>query len=1015
MFTVGKDYSINKRAVYQWEITDNDIPDNSTITSVRLYFTYSHEGHSYQLPAYFYNISYDIVNPDQTQLNGMWDNMNSTSDAIGTITGVNNVIDFVSNNSSASFNQAVRNSLPNNKFVLGIMWTEYSYVDWRTWLIGNETLTLRIEYIPPQKLVTLDQRLSDNSQVGKLRKWEGTEFTPYPYINPGTEFSFPLTSVQTIQGDQSIISNQKYNNWNNDLSNVQNHKSFTISNGTSELRSNFNPTQLGITIKNNLEQTTVTGGNIDFKDPWLIDYADPAYGSSMRNRGMDAPFKPRTAPFCPDATTSYSGDVYKGVFLDQGGTGFTPPYYSVQVPQTQNINLGSPQGTRTFYFQNWNTTNATLQDANALTTGVVFNGATATVSANYKGHLLSNNSTGFSSNSQRKFISDVDGNKHLVYESQGNVWYTKSTNNGSTWQQEVKLNEDGTQAKGATFAYSSGDGYMYILYQCDHGTWGNPNPTLILSQYSNIGTLRWREEVCELSSYAFNTTPTISAVSGVVLVVYRPNATGGLVGKEYWLSSGNVTLIYDRIIPGTTQYSTNPSLATTVLSQPTKHMLVYQESYYGIYYKQWTVATDFGNLVTSNLTSGVGYSLNYTPSIVDVTTGSRLCWVGSNYSGTSKQVVFRDPENLYQFWTFGNSVASPSINKTDANTAYFIGWSDGNGASFKIVDNHLSYSYIKTLTGLQGSAMQLSNGGGANTMYAMTFYNGGLPYPLTQSNSLASYYSMSKENTNSNIASGRAGIVMKGEGEFSFMLGDIEVNSEKIRFKKLSDTLTIPSKDVFNTLVESEPFELKENTSFTYSVEYGVTDSALAAQVLQNGENVKFKVELVDALTNQIINTFDNVTYTKNFLQKYNSLAYQVNTEAIGTMNVKLRLVADHSGDANYLINNSFVEDEIIAKKGFKVINLKNELQIKDYALAQNYPNPFNPVTTITYQLPKSGSVTLKIFDILGNEVKTLVNEQKEMGRYTVQFDASSLASGMYVYQLRANDYTSTKKMMLLK
>ena len=87
----------------------------------------------------------------------------------------------------------------------------------------------------------------------------------------------------------------------------------------------------------------------------------------------------------------------------------------------------------------------------------------------------------------------------------------------------------------------------------------------------------------------------------------------------------------------------------------------------------------------------------------------------------------------------------------------------------------------------------------------------------------------------------------------------------------------------------------------------------------------------------------------------------------------------------------------------------------KEYALFNNYPNPFNPATTITYQLPKSGSVTLKIYDILGNEVKTLVNEQKEMGRYTVTFNASSFASGMYVYQLRANDYTSTKKMLLLK
>ena len=86
-----------------------------------------------------------------------------------------------------------------------------------------------------------------------------------------------------------------------------------------------------------------------------------------------------------------------------------------------------------------------------------------------------------------------------------------------------------------------------------------------------------------------------------------------------------------------------------------------------------------------------------------------------------------------------------------------------------------------------------------------------------------------------------------------------------------------------------------------------------------------------------------------------------------------------------------------------------------EYDLFANYPNPFNPATTINYQLPKDGLVTLKIFDMLGKELKTLVNEQKEIGKYTVQFDASSLASGMYVYQLRVNDYTAVKKMLLVK
>jgi|GEM_PF-2632746 len=86
-----------------------------------------------------------------------------------------------------------------------------------------------------------------------------------------------------------------------------------------------------------------------------------------------------------------------------------------------------------------------------------------------------------------------------------------------------------------------------------------------------------------------------------------------------------------------------------------------------------------------------------------------------------------------------------------------------------------------------------------------------------------------------------------------------------------------------------------------------------------------------------------------------------------------------------------------------------------EFNLSQNYPNPFNPVTTITYQLPESGNVSLKVFDILGNEVQTLVNEEKEVGSYTVQFDASSFASGMYVYRLQVNDYLSTRKMILTK
>jgi hypothetical protein len=85
------------------------------------------------------------------------------------------------------------------------------------------------------------------------------------------------------------------------------------------------------------------------------------------------------------------------------------------------------------------------------------------------------------------------------------------------------------------------------------------------------------------------------------------------------------------------------------------------------------------------------------------------------------------------------------------------------------------------------------------------------------------------------------------------------------------------------------------------------------------------------------------------------------------------------------------------------------------YSLSQNYPNPFNPSTTITYALPKAGNVKLTIYDVLGREVKTLVNEYKTAGTYNVTFDGSSLSSGLYFYRINAGGFTETKKMLLIK
>jgi len=96
-------------------------------------------------------------------------------------------------------------------------------------------------------------------------------------------------------------------------------------------------------------------------------------------------------------------------------------------------------------------------------------------------------------------------------------------------------------------------------------------------------------------------------------------------------------------------------------------------------------------------------------------------------------------------------------------------------------------------------------------------------------------------------------------------------------------------------------------------------------------------------------------------------------------------------------------------------VNSEHITTLKEYRLEQNYPNPFNPYTSISYSIPNSSNVTIRIFDILGSELETLVSEKKQAGTYKVTWNAESLPSGIYFYQLKAGSFVETKKMVLMK
>lgn len=117
--------------------------------------------------------------------------------------------------------------------------------------------------------------------------------------------------------------------------------------------------------------------------------------------------------------------------------------------------------------------------------------------------------------------------------------------------------------------------------------------------------------------------------------------------------------------------------------------------------------------------------------------------------------------------------------------------------------------------------------------------------------------------------------------------------------------------------------------------------------------------------------------------------------------------------------NQSTVQNYILGENTSPInitsVSKENNNVPNSFALSQNYPNPFNPTTVINYSVEKNSQVTLKVFNLLGQEVATLINQQQKAGNYTVNFNASKLASGIYMYRIQAGDFTQTKKMTLLK
>jgi hypothetical protein len=161
---------------------------------------------------------------------------------------------------------------------------------------------------------------------------------------------------------------------------------------------------------------------------------------------------------------------------------------------------------------------------------------------------------------------------------------------------------------------------------------------------------------------------------------------------------------------------------------------------------------------------------------------------------------------------------------------------------------------------------------------------------------------------------------------------------------------------------------------------------------------------------------------TRVELQEGNHLFHNLWVAGLDTIPGNIRIMEGDSFEKlRGVLFFSFSNYKLVPRKADDFVGYTTDIDditngvVSSYQLTQNYPNPFNPVTAIQYAIPEAGFVQIKIYNIIGQQVASLVNMQQSAGNYKVLFDASKLSSGVYLYQINVNNYQQTKKMMLMK
>jgi hypothetical protein len=758
-----------------------------------------------------------------------------------------------------------------------------------------------------------------------------------------------------------------------------------ITNDLENHYANFIPTNTGVITVSTLLISGGNGGQIQFRDPWLVE-----------NNDQPNQFKIYNSPFSPGSGNYVNYDIFLNqVFYDQS-------CYSISVISPQVINIAN-RGDLTYYFCKWQGSSVRIENANEISTKVDFQLSNSQLSALLKGHGASNTATATGYNNGRRIVCKPSTPLvyHVVYSDYNCIWYTSTNNSGQTWSPELLISTDGTQNINPAIALSNGSGgslyYLYIVWEqlytisgtTKHRilmrkitvdgssgliTLGNiqtisdnslldgideSRPSIYVEPYYEFIWIAWKAKIDASTTKVFikyypGTDPwtpmqEISGVNGYPVIARSPNA-GGKRTKIVWSDGVRIKYIAGDYSGGSWSWTPIKKLKDDSpaynLTQPT-----------------FTIDnSNYGHLVYC------GYYIYYVKYNL------------TNPADTAAQVGSTVALSTYD-------CSSPSIS-VDASGIPITVFFSKTGVIYRSKYQNGSWTSTNFADGKYPSLAEKCTTGATWTRYSSA------PYVLRTD---------------------------LGDGSLHKGVGAPEVECF------IAKRFEYPVKDtaIPNThfVFDLDDFSVNDNS-------YQFNDNLETDQITLSGSNkimFRWQVQSMDLKYNLPLMRFYFKTKTgKYLLQTVNSteildrsaeplqtIINSIDFSCKGSMTGKIVIEFIDNTPYNVSLLKEGEETGTLAKT--IASNDISSIVPTEFSLKQNFPNPFNPVTQISYELPHACYVSLKIYNTNGQLVMDLVNGNKEAGRYQVVFDGTHLASGIYFYQLEAGTFSDVKRMVLIK